>query len=192
MSWLPDGPRDVAPGRGAHGIRRALAGLALGGALLSAACGSGRVEQAQVESSAGGQPTTAPAPAGPTREETVERANEACAQAAREIDELVDESDRDDPAGEGRFGERRLTLQRDLADTLAALVPPAEREPSFDRFVEAVDLSADLREEILEKAAAGDRQAAEQAAMELADAVEDARRAASDYGLVECEGIGPD
>lgn len=104
----------------------------------------------------------------------------------------MDESDREDPAGEGRFGERRLTLQRDLADTLAALVPPVERDPSFDRFVEAVDLSADLREEVLEAAAAGDRQGAEEAAVELADAVEEAQSAASEYGLFECEGIGPD
>ena len=173
-------------------MRRALAGLALGGALLSGACGSGREQQAEVESSAGGQPAPAPAPAGPTREETVERANEVCAQTARQIDELVDESDRDSPAGEGRFGERRLTLQRDLADTLAALVPPAERQPTFDRFVEAVDLSADLREEVLEKAAAGDRQAAEEAAIQLADAVQEAQRAASEYGLVECERLGPE
>ncbi len=173
-------------------MRRALAVLALGAALVSGACAGGREEQPEVESSAGGQPATAPARAGPTREETVARANEACAQAAREIDELVDESDREDPAGEGRFGERRLTLQRDLADTLAALVPPVERDPSFDRFVEAVDLSADLREEVLEAAAAGDRQGAEEAAVELADAVEEAQRAASEYGLFECEGIGPD
>lgn len=173
-------------------MRRVLVALALGGALVSGACAGGGMEAAEGGSSAGGQPAQAPAPAAMSQREAVARAEAACARTARLIDELADGSDLRDPAGESEFGERRLLLERDLADTLADLDPGKNQPPTFERFVAAVELRADLREQILEKAAAGDRQAAEDAASQLAMAVEDGQRAATEDGLDTCASLGAD
>lgn len=171
-------------------MRRLVALLALGGALGSAGCAGGGTEDAQGGSSAGEQPAQAPVAATMTRQEVVASAEQACAETAQLIDELVEESDLEDPAGQGEFGERRLVIDRDLANSLADLDPPEEQRPIFEDFVAAMDRRADLREKILEKAAAGDGQAAEEAATELAFAVEDAQDAATDYGLPTCASLG--
>ncbi|HEV2768670.1 MAG TPA: hypothetical protein VGV40_00600 [Solirubrobacteraceae bacterium] len=173
-------------------MRRVLAALALGGALGSGACAGGGMETADRGLSAGGPPAQAPAPPTMTRQEAARRAEAACARTARLIDELMDGSDLKDPAGQSEFGERRLVLERDLANALADLDPGSNQLPMFERFAAAVDLRADLREQILDEVAAGDRQAAEEAASQLAIAVEDGQRAASEYGLDTCASLGVD
>lgn len=137
-----------------------------------------------------GEAGTTPAPANVTREEAIERADALCAQAAERSDELVDELDLSDPADQRALDERSLEIERDLADGLATLAPPADERPTFDRFAVSVDLAADLREDGLEAVAVGDQQAADQAVAQLAVVVQEGQRAAVDYGLRECARIG--
>lgn len=129
-------------------------------------------------------------PANVTKEEAIERADAVCRDAQQRAGELIDRLDLEDDDDLEELDRESLVISRDTVQTLSTLTPPADERPLFDRFIAAIDLSAELREQAVAAQTTGDVQTGQQARRQLVAVVDEGGIAAADYGMTDCARFG--